>query len=171
MNMKGILFLILGAVLFMGCVGQETPSYNYEDDYSYDYNNNYEYEYNYEQETEQEVDEYDYGFVKKIEVPEGKALHCIFSHPDGKLEYYFSENEAVLKTTNQFGDWTKEIINEVNKCTVQYWDSDGFTETICEPFESGSEYETYRQRYMDSAGMVTTCTEIDYNPNDFTANQ
>jgi hypothetical protein len=177
MNMKGILFLILGAILFMGCVNvPETPytyddSDEYYDDYNYEDEYTYEDEINEENEYEEEVDEYDYG-MKEIIVPEGGMVYCVFDLPDGKMEYYFAENEAVLKQTNQIGDWTKTFVNQEEMCIEQYWyddyyESGGMSEINCVPHSSENQYVEEIEKLKSSASIVATCSEISYDSKHF----
>lgn len=182
MNMKvEILGLILFAVLFMGCVDLDVtlPYEDYEDyeyDYDYDYEYEYEYDYDYGYETDEEEREeyeydYDYG-MKEIVVPQGGIVYCVFDYPDGKMEYYFAENQAVLKQTNHMGDWTKTFISREEMCTEQYWyddyyESGGTSNVDCTPFTSENQCMEEIERLKSSASIVGTCSEMEYDSKHF----
>lgn len=179
MNMKGILFLILGTVLFMGCVDMDVTlphgEYEYDHDYEYDYDYGYDYDYEYDYETGidegEEINEYNFG-MKEIIVPEGGMVYCVFDYPDGKMEYYFAENQAVLKQTNHIGDWTKTFVNQEEKCTEQYWyddyyESGGMSDVNCVPHSSENQYIEEIEKLKNSASIVATCSEISYDSKHF----
>ncbi len=172
--------MMLFIILFMGCIDTPgTPSVHEDDTYEYDdiYGDDvYDDTYGEEDEIEDEIDtkeeEKEEHVKEEIIVPTGGMIYCVYDYPDGKMEYYFSENEAVLKQTNHLGDWIKTFIKQEEICIEQYWyddyyESGGMGEVSCVPHSDDNQYMEEIESFKKSANVVGRCSEIDYDSKHF----
>lgn len=150
--MKKILLLIMGVILFAGCINQG-PQPLQQDEYQHQ-DKSYIPTYDKISDVKEELENY--------EMKEDTVIYCIVNMEGIIQEYYLSEDISIMRTSVEHV-WNKLKISKFESCSS----GSDYPYEQCLPIQEAGGYEEIKESWLYAGKLMGKCEEVKFDESFF----